>query len=181
MLAKTNIPERGVYAITAIDGRAYVGGSVNIISRWRTHLSSLRLGKHDNHLLQEAWLQMGERAFTFEVLEIVSACSAIYPAEQRHMDRLRAYGFGFNIYPTAGSPLGSTHTDETRAKMSRSLTGLCAGEKNGRSKIGASDVIAIRRLSGDGLGQAEIAAMFNVSRRNISLIVSRARWGHITD
>ncbi len=54
------------------------------------------------------------------------------------------------------------------------------GEQHGSAKLTADKVREIRRLSGSGLSYPEIAAMFNVDRSSIGLIVRRVNWAHIT-
>ncbi len=61
----------GVYVITNTrDSKRYVGVSADIESRWGGHRSDLRRGKHHSTLMQQAWNEFGEDAFTFEVLEV---------------------------------------------------------------------------------------------------------------
>ena len=57
----------GVYVITNTrDSKRYVGVSADIESRWGGHRSDLRRGKHHSTLMQQAWNEFGEDAFTFE-------------------------------------------------------------------------------------------------------------------
>ena len=60
----------GVYKITnSANGKFYIGGSVNIKSRWRTHKSQLNKGKHQNPAMQKDWQAYGGDVFTLEVIE----------------------------------------------------------------------------------------------------------------
>lgn len=61
----------------------------------------------------------------------------------------------------------------------RSHKGRARGEKSGRAKLNSLDILKIRSLSGDGSTLSEIAAMFFVSKSNISSIVGRKTWAHI--
>ena len=114
-MANPELPRRAVYAITCTDGRAYVGGTINLKARWREHRGKLRRGAHHNGALQDAWAALGERAFEFTVIE-VDPPGNLSEAEQRHMDRLRPHLF--NHAPFAGTQRGIVHTPETRAKVS---------------------------------------------------------------
>ena len=189
---------RGVYAIMCTDGRAYVGGSMRIPTRWKEHRCELSLGKHGNRLLQQAWNEMGEAAFAFTVLEVVPSGDDLVSAEQRHMDRLRAERELFNLAPLAGTSTGVVLSDETRAKMSRTWKARCsdpdvrermslaqkgvqAGEKHPNAKLTEAKVIEIRRLSADGVTQREIAARFGVTREAVSRVVRRENWPHVLD
>jgi hypothetical protein len=57
------------YAITrtGTDER-YVGSSIKLRSRWKTHRCDLKYGRHHCAALQEAWDKYGAKAFAFSVL-----------------------------------------------------------------------------------------------------------------
>jgi hypothetical protein len=55
---------------------------------------------------------------------------------------------------------------------------LTYGERNGMVKLTEADVHAIRAAA--GVSQQVLARQFGVSRSNISMIVSRKNWAHIT-
>ncbi len=116
----------GVYAISHELGKVYVGSSVCIAYRWSLHRQDLEKGKHHSIRLQRSWNKYGPNSFSWEVLEIVPPERAkLVEREQFHIDRLKSSDpkYGFNISPTAGSPLGHKHTAETRARMSAALIG----------------------------------------------------------
>ena len=105
----------GIYSITnIINGHRYVGSAVSLGNRLATHKRSLLRGTHRNGHLQSAWNKYGEDVFEFEVLERWEP-EFLVGMEQWWMNMLRPE---YNIAPVAGSCLGVTHTDESRAKMS---------------------------------------------------------------
>lgn len=60
----------GIYKITnKVNGKIYVGQSVNIKQRWAEHKANLRNNKHENLYLQNAWNKYGEENFSFEIIE----------------------------------------------------------------------------------------------------------------
>jgi exonuclease VII large subunit len=64
-----NIPA-GLYQITnKKTGVVYIGCSTRLKMRWLQHKSKLRLNKHKNGLLQEAYNQCGLEGFKFEVIK----------------------------------------------------------------------------------------------------------------
>jgi group I intron endonuclease len=108
-----------IYGIkNLITGKFYIGSTSNINKRWTGHRNSLRLGKHHSVKLQNSWNKHGETAFMFGIIEVVDAPELLLQAEQWYMDNWNTVKGGYNIAPTAGSPLGVKHSAETRAKVS---------------------------------------------------------------
>ena len=190
-MANTSIPERGVYAIQCIDGRAYVGSSFDVNTRQRKHREALRRGANVNRPLQDAWTALGEDAFAFAILERVPN-GDLYEAEQRWMDRFRKAGGVFNVAPLAGTNAGLKPGAETRAKMSASRTGKKAGAetlkklsaaKSGQNhpcaKITAADIQGIRAMARRGIVQTQIASKYGISRSMVSMIASGRRWASV--
>lgn len=60
----------GIYSIrNVVNGKRYIGQSVNIKVRWKQHESELKHGTHDNDYLQKSWNKYGPDNFIFEILE----------------------------------------------------------------------------------------------------------------
>lgn len=60
----------GIYKITNIvNGNFYIGQSVDIESRWKSHLYELKKNIHGNEHIQRAWNKYGSNNFTFEIIE----------------------------------------------------------------------------------------------------------------
>lgn len=60
----------GVYRITnTVTGKYYLGSSIEMTTRWKTHRRYLRRGNHWNILLQRSWDKHGESVFTFTIQE----------------------------------------------------------------------------------------------------------------
>ena len=130
----------GIYVITCIPtGKLYVGSSQNITRRFTKHRSLLRLNKHPNRHLQNAWNKYGHEAFNFSVLETTDSDELIN-REQYWVDRFRPFGRkGFNINPHVDKPamLGKRLSVEVRQKMSASLMGHPTSDET-RAKISAA-------------------------------------------
>lgn len=115
----------GVYQIRClVNGKAYVGGTVDLRRRLLGHLRNLHAGRHHSLKLQRAWARYGPEAFVFEVLE-TSSREGIQAAEQRWLDKTQAFTRhgGYNICPEGRLRLGVSPSPETRAKMSASQVG----------------------------------------------------------
>ena len=79
---------------------------------------------------------------------------------------------------------GWTHSQETREKLSAALIGRGLGpkgERQGNSKLTASDIRAIFDLKAQGMSQRAIGARFNVHQVTISKILLGKAWGHLAE
>ena len=102
-------------------GKVYVGSATNPHKRRGDHVRELRNGTHHSRYFQHAYDKYGEDAFVFEIIEPVLFCEDLTTRETYWIKTLRAAerSHGYNVLPTAGSPLGAKRTDEERAKMSK--------------------------------------------------------------
>lgn len=116
--------DTGAYGIfNTVNGKVYVGGAyLAFRKRERNHFSDLRKGTHFNSYLQSAWNKHGENCFEFRILERCQS-NEVQAVEQRWMDELKAADrrFGYNLYPTAGSPLGCKHSEEARTRIAEAV------------------------------------------------------------
>lgn len=73
----------GVYQIrNIINNRIYIGSSFDIAARWREHKYNLRMNKHRNQHLQNAYNKYGKEAFVYEVLEVLASTEHQFEREQ---------------------------------------------------------------------------------------------------
>lgn len=70
----------GIYGITnRITPHIYIGSTAHSFRRrWGLHRNELNRGAHKAHLLQEHWIEYGEDAFEFTILQVIPA----YPRER---------------------------------------------------------------------------------------------------
>lgn len=108
----------GIYKITnLVNGKFYVGSSVDIKNRLRQHFGNLRRGTHHNHHLQNAWNKYGAEAFEHSMLEQVTGIETLVEREQFWIDELQANERGYNARTKADSNFGHCPSPETRAKI----------------------------------------------------------------
>jgi group I intron endonuclease len=132
----------GIYKIeNKAAGKLYIGSAVNFASRFATHRSNLRSGKHRNKKLQNAWNAYGEAAFSFEKM-IVCAKDDLIFFEQRFIDAFDVVRNGYNILAVAGSGLGYRHTEDHLARL--------AGNKHALGMRHTPETLS--RLAAAGLG-----------------------------
>lgn len=121
----------GIYAITnTVNGKKYIGSSVNIKKRWACHLSTLNNGKHKSTRLQNAWLKYGPDVFVFSVVEVVEDLNRLIEREQHWVDVNGSCGVGgYNARVCADSNLGAKWLPESKARLSLAKTGTSATSK----------------------------------------------------
>lgn len=109
----------GIYLIkNNINGKVYVGSSVNIKKRFAEHKRILKLNEHHSNKLQNAWNKYGELAFSFYIIQH-SLKEDLLIVEQYWIDFFDSSNLGYNCSKSAGSPMSNRkHTKESKVKMS---------------------------------------------------------------
>jgi len=91
---------QGIYLINnKCNGHQYIGQSVDIESRWKSHRYELNRCIHNNTYLQNAWNKYKEQNFSFSILERVKVRYSLSDKEQYWIERLQpVYNIAKNIY-----------------------------------------------------------------------------------
>ena len=114
----------GIYCIrNMLDGKMYVGSSVNCGKRFAKHRAGLNTGQHHSSKLQRAWNKYGKEAFEFFVIEVVEDVENLLAKEQVWLDKLDTAKGGYNICCTAGSNLGKKCSQATKDRIALVRTG----------------------------------------------------------
>ena len=124
----------GIYCIeNLINGKKYIGQSINISTRWKQHKKELNNNIHFNEYLQRAWNKYGEDKFKFYVVQFCDINKlddeeVRYIALYKTLDRK----YGYNL--TSGGSCNKEYSTETRMKISKSLKGHAVSIES-RAKI----------------------------------------------
>ena len=132
-MMKENVSQRVVYRwVNNINGKTYIGSSVNLAVRLYKYYSLKHLSKHKTPI-HNALLKYGFENFTFEILEYIEKETNPVLREQYYLELLKPE---YNILKKAGSLLGFKHgkvtlekfalreiSEETRKNLSLSATG----------------------------------------------------------
>lgn len=120
----------GIYMWTHKEsGKIYVGSAFDLSYRIKKYLTIGYLSnKKGSSYIYNALLDHGYSAFTLTILEYIDTSNLskdkakilILEREQYYLDNMLPE---FNILKVAGSLLGYTHSDETKAKLSEALSG----------------------------------------------------------
>ena len=105
----------GVYKWTnKLSGKVYIGSSANLSKRLSNYYSYSLISRFQHSMLiYKALLKHGYSNFSLEILEYCNPSNVI-EREQYYID---LFNPEYNLLPTAGSPLGYKHTEETLLKF----------------------------------------------------------------
>ena len=94
----------GIYRIVnTATNRTYIGSSINVTTRLRGHVQSLKVGTSTNPYLQASWNKHGPAAFVFEPL-VECAREDLTRREQQFIDAYREHDMPlYNMKPSAES------------------------------------------------------------------------------
>lgn len=117
------MPVCGIYAIkNTINGKLYIGQSLDVLQRWRQHKHRLDEGTHLNAHLQAAWQIHGAKSFLFQVLRVCDP-DALGTTEEAVLAAVPP-DLRYNIGPAGDNPTrGLKHGESVRANMSRAKGG----------------------------------------------------------
>lgn len=178
----------GVYQIkNLINGKIYIGSSININSRWKEHIRFLNNNKHHSIHFQRAWNKYGEDSFEFKIIELVNNTDNLLDREQYYLDKFESYNRdnGYNIAKNSSAPMtGRKFSEETLIKLSNSIKNRdpscwAKGEDKPNSVFKDEDIVEIKRLIYEGNRTLDISKLYNVEPNTITQIKTGERWSHI--
>jgi group I intron endonuclease len=123
-----------VYKIRNVTNQKfYVGSTINMKERTRTHRNKLRRGAHHTPHLQAAWNKYGEECFVFEVIEEVPSVDVLQAAEDvwltEHVGQPHCYNAGLR----SGAPWRGVSTEDHpnygRPKTPEEIVAISTGVK----------------------------------------------------
>lgn len=119
----------GIYKIeNMINGKIYIGQSVDIYKRWADHISSLNKQTHINRHLQNAWNKYGNENFKFEIIKLC-AKEKLNIEEMRSIKAYNSFGEnGYNLTLGGEGNRGWIMPDNVRLSHSKAVILLNTGD-----------------------------------------------------
>lgn len=120
----------GIYMIrNCVNGKIYIGKSIDMHKRKINHINELRRGDHKNIYLQRAFNKYGEDSFLFSVVEYCDA-DKLDEREIYWINKLGSFGGGYNLTCGGEGNTGYVMSEESRKRMSDRMRGVFSGDKN---------------------------------------------------
>lgn len=161
-----------------INGKVYIGQTVDYQKRKNSHISHLNRGAHFNRYLQAAWAKYGQAAFSFEVLEecnrkMLDGLERSYINKYKSADEKR----GYNLM--TGGQAYREFTDEVRQRMSEANKGRVFTEEHKR-KISKSQIgKTISREAREKTSRTKIKNRSGCGEKNYNAVMSDAVAGKV--
>lgn len=117
----------GVYQIyNTLNGKMYIGSSVDLPKRKRDHLRELKNNMHTNGRIQNSFNKYGINNFVFSILEFVNERNRLIEREQYWIDKKdssnRNIGFNINRLATGGGNYGKDNGNYGMRGIKNSLS-----------------------------------------------------------
>ena len=134
----------GIYQIrNTTNGHCYIGQSIDVAARWRSHRATLGHGRGVNPYLQSAWDKYGADAFEFEVLVAMEPSIAQQELDDLEQDYVDFFRPAYNLQRECTTTVRGLRwklSGETRARQSAAQKGRTVSSEaranNARAQMG---------------------------------------------
>lgn len=170
------IPDKtsGIYMIkNRIDGKFYIGSSVNLKKRFMRHRNSLNGNNHENTRLNRAWNKHNHE-FDFCILEYSNSKEELRKREQVLLDILNPE---YNISKRVDVPEHPEWNETQRQNLREKAIARYDPENNHSTKLTWGKVNDLRRLFKETLvSVVDLSTQFGIHRSQVRDIISNKKW-----
>lgn len=180
----------GIYKITYVKtGKCYVGSSIDIDKRWKSHIKNLKSKSHHSKGLQNVYNKHGLDVLKFEVIEECNV-QDLRKREEYWINKCDSYFKGFNScryvkevpeYSESHKKMISEKTKngmnkpEIKLKMRNAKLGNCYTVKLTEEQVTEIKITLSKEL----INRRILAKQYNVSVDAIDDIISGKNWSHV--
>jgi len=126
IILNENKGKSGIYMLTnKITKNIYIGQSSNLSNRFKNYFNISYIKSQANLIINRALIKYGYSNFSLTILEYCDI-SDLLTREEFYFDKLNPQ---YNILKIARNSLKSKHSENTKAKISKSLKGVYVKEK----------------------------------------------------
>jgi group I intron endonuclease len=126
-ILKENKGKSGIYMLTnKLTSDIYIGQSTDISKRFKNYFNLSYIKSKDSFIINKALIKYGYYNFSVTILEYCDKYDLLV-REQYYFDKLNPQ---YNILKIAGSSRYFKHSEETKAKISKSLKGIYVNKKS---------------------------------------------------
>lgn len=126
-ILKENKGKSGIYMLTnKLTNDIYIGQSADISKRFKNYFNLSYIKSKSSFIISRALIKYGYSNFSVTILEYCDK-SDLLVREQYYFDKLNPQ---YNILKIAGSSQDFKHSEDTKAKISKSLKGIYIKEKS---------------------------------------------------
>lgn len=147
----------GIYCISNnVNGKKYIGQSINIYDRWVSHILSLKGHYHHNQHLQASWEKYSQEAFCFYILEKCDE-SSLWEREQYWINKFNTLNanYGYNLIPAQkGIKLSYNKWRKQRTPILREEWKVCQFDLEGNFVAEYNSVLEAGRKINRALGRS---------------------------
>jgi group I intron endonuclease len=129
-----------------VNGNKYVGSTIDLAMRAKTHLSVLRRGVSGHPLLQRAYNEYGEESFRFEVLEFATM-ENLRSCEQKYLDQKPEYNTCTDVNGRKGLKSSPEHVARMRAALKGRIGSMKGRKFSEEHKLKLSESLKGRQPS----------------------------------
>lgn len=120
----------GIYClINTITGKMYIGSTISLVRRKRSHFKDLEKGNHYNIILQNSYDKHGIDVFQFNILEVIGNEADLIPRERFWIEYHDTINNGYNLIIAS-----HTNDESKRKRISDSLKGKSLSKEH-KNKI----------------------------------------------
>lgn len=151
----------GIYKIVNnINGKIYIGQSVEIEKRWKRHINELNRLVHKNKHLERAWIKYGQDNFSFEIIEVCK--KEELDSKERYWIKYYSsndYNCGYN--QDSGGQEGKEINRDVIERMMKNHR-IFAGCENPNALLEENELIDIKYMLIEGSPVSDIAKKHNI-------------------